>query len=73
MQFDLVVNDDSVERCFLEHAEAAGKDKLANDKIVELLESGMSVIDIHRKVEVARNTIFTIRRELLMQNKRLII
>jgi DNA invertase Pin-like site-specific DNA recombinase len=46
------------------HAGATGKDKLAYDRIVELLKTGKSVIDIHREVEVARNTIYTIQKGL---------
>lgn len=46
------------------HAGATGKDKVIYDRIVELLLSGMSVMDIHREVGVARNTIYKIQREL---------
>ena len=41
-----------------------GKDKVIYDRIVQLLESGMSVMDIHREVDVARNTIYRIKKEL---------
>jgi DNA invertase Pin-like site-specific DNA recombinase len=46
------------------HAGANGKDKVIYDRIVHLLQSGMSVMDIHREVGVARNTIYKIQREL---------
>lgn len=46
------------------HANATGKDKVIYDRIVELLKSGKSVMDIHREVDVARNTIYGIKREL---------
>lgn len=39
------------------HTGATGQDKLVCNKIVELLESGMSMRDIHVKVEVVRKTI----------------
>ena len=46
------------------HAGATGKDKVIYDRIVQLLESRMSVMDIHREVGVARNTIYGIKKEL---------
>ena len=46
------------------HAKATGKDKVIYDRIVHLLESGMSVMNIHREVGIARNTIYKIQREL---------
>jgi DNA invertase Pin-like site-specific DNA recombinase len=45
------------------HAGATGKDKVIYDRIVHLLKSGMSVMDIHREVGVARNTIYGIKKE----------
>jgi len=42
----------------------SGKDKVIYDRIVQLLESGMSVMDIHREVGVVRNMIYGIKREL---------
>jgi DNA invertase Pin-like site-specific DNA recombinase len=47
------------------HVGATGKDKLVYDKIVESLKSGKSVMDIHRDLDVARNTIYRIQREIL--------
>lgn len=47
------------------HAGATGKDKLVYDKIVESLKSGNSVMDIHRDLDVARNTIYRIQRGIL--------
>lgn len=46
------------------HARAAGKDKVIYDRIVQLLKSGMSVMDIHREVGVSRNTIYGIKKDL---------
>ncbi|PAD66007.1 recombinase [Bacillus sp. 7586-K] len=46
------------------HPNATGKDKVIYDRIVELLKSGKSVMDIHREVDVARNTIYGIKRNL---------
>ena len=46
------------------HAGATGKDKVIYDRIVQLLKSGMSVMDIHREVGVARNTIYGIKKDL---------
>jgi DNA invertase Pin-like site-specific DNA recombinase len=47
------------------HSEAKGKDKVIYDRIVYLLQSGVSVMDIHREVGVSRNTIYGIKRDLL--------
>jgi len=46
------------------HAGATGKDKVVYDKVVELLNEGNSVMDIHRDVEISRNTIYQIKRDL---------
>ncbi len=46
------------------HAEATGKDKLIYDEIVRLLEAGESVMDIHRKTDVARNTVYEIKKNM---------
>lgn len=46
------------------HSGATGKDKVIYDRIVHLLESERSVIDIHREVGVARNTIYGIKKKL---------
>lgn len=46
------------------HAGATGKDKVIYDRIVQLLKSGKSVMDIHREVGRARNTIYGIKKEL---------
>jgi DNA invertase Pin-like site-specific DNA recombinase len=47
------------------HAGATGKDKVIYDRIVHLLQSGMSVMDVHREVDVSRNTIYRIKNELI--------
>jgi len=46
------------------HAGATGKDKVIYDKIVELLKEEKSVMDIHREVGIARNTIYDIKRQI---------
>jgi DNA invertase Pin-like site-specific DNA recombinase len=46
------------------HSGVTGKDKVIYDRIVQLLKSGMSVIDIHREVGVARNMIYGIKKGL---------
>lgn len=45
------------------HAGSTGKDKVLYDEIVRLLEVGESVMDIHRKTGVARNTVYAVKRE----------
>lgn len=45
------------------HAQAKGKDKIIYDDIVSNLQAGMSVMDIHLKTEVARNTIYRIKKD----------
>lgn len=51
------------------HAGAVGQDKIIYDDIVNKLNAGMSVMDIHVKTEVARNTIYRIKRELYNHDK----
>ncbi|MFP7474465.1 recombinase family protein [Niallia taxi] len=46
------------------HKDAKGKDKIIYDEIVRLIQAGESVQNIHKKVGVARNTIYTIKKEL---------
>jgi hypothetical protein len=55
------------------HARTTGKDKVIFDRIVQLLASGMSVMDIHREVDVARNTIYRIKRELNFETSNSVI
>lgn len=40
-----------------------GKDKIIYDTIISMLDEGSSVMDIHRKTDVSRNTIYKIKRE----------
>src|SRR5699024_11273765 len=40
------------------HANATGQDKIIYDDIINRLKSGQSVMDIHLKTEVSRNTIY---------------
>lgn len=46
------------------HENAIGKDKIIYDEVVRLLKEKVSVMDIHKKTGVARNTIYRIRKEL---------
>ncbi|WP_158735591.1 recombinase family protein [Alteribacillus sp. YIM 98480] len=46
------------------HAGATGKDKVIYDRVVQLLKTGKSVMDIHREVGISRNTVYSIKREL---------
>lgn len=50
------------------HAAATGKDKVIYERVVQLLDEGKSVMDIHREVGLSRNTIYTIKRELVSKN-----
>ncbi|ADC52393.1 recombinase (plasmid) [Alkalihalophilus pseudofirmus OF4] len=46
------------------HEGAKGADKLVYDQIVKMLSIGHSVMEVHRKTEVSRNTIYKIKRTL---------
>jgi len=46
------------------YKEAKGKDKIIYDEIVRLIKAGESVQNIHKTVGVARNTIYTIKKEI---------
>jgi len=46
------------------HEGATGKDKIIYDEIVKHLIEGVSVMDIHRKTNVARSTIYSIKKKL---------
>ncbi|MFD1447954.1 recombinase family protein [Oceanobacillus profundus] len=46
------------------HAGATGKNKIIYDEVVNCLNENVSVMDIHRKTGLARNTIYTIKREI---------
>lgn len=46
------------------HAGATGKDKVIYNRVVQLLKEEKSVMDIHRDVGLARNTIYGIKRNL---------
>ena len=46
------------------HTAATGKDKVIYERVVQLLSENRSVVDIHREVEISRNTIYTIKAEL---------
>lgn len=48
------------------HAGATGKDKVIYDKVVQLLIEEKSVMDIHREVGISRNTIYDIKRSLII-------
>lgn len=46
------------------HANAKGKDKLIYDTIINMIEHKETVMDIHRKTGVSRNTIYRIKNEM---------
>lgn len=46
------------------HSGAQGKDKIVYEDIIKSLSKGTSVMDIHRKTGVSRNTIYSIRNEV---------
>lgn len=46
------------------HAGAKGKDKVIYDRVVQLINQGVSVMDIHREVGISRNTIYAIKKRL---------
>lgn len=46
------------------HAEANGKDKVIYDRVIQLLKQKKSIMDIHKEVEISRNTIYRIQSEL---------
>nr|WP_315063148.1 recombinase family protein [uncultured Lysinibacillus sp.] len=46
------------------HAEAKGKDRLIYNVVVQLLKQNESVVNIHRETGLARNTIYSIKKQL---------
>jgi DNA invertase Pin-like site-specific DNA recombinase len=46
------------------HKGATGRDKVIYDEVVRCLSENASVIDIHRKTGLSRNTIYTIKQEI---------
>lgn len=46
------------------HANATGKDKIVYDRVIELLQKGETVLNIHRETGLSRNTIYAIQQEL---------
>lgn len=46
------------------HAEEKGKDRLIYNEVVRLLKEKESVMNIHRKTGLSRNTIYMIKKEL---------
>lgn len=46
------------------HAAATGKDKIIYDCVIQLLKEEKSVMDIHRKVDISRNTIYSIKKDI---------
>lgn len=51
------------------HKDSKGKEKLIYDTIISMLKSGSSIMDIHIKTGVARNTIYKIKRNDINTNK----
>lgn len=50
------------------HNEAEGRDKIIYDEVVKCLINYVSVMDIHRKTGLSRNTIYSIKKELEIKN-----
>lgn len=46
------------------HKEANGKNKILYDEVVRCLNENASVMDIHRKTGLSRNTVYSIKREI---------
>lgn len=46
------------------HKEANGKDRLLYDEVVRCLNENISIMDIHRKTGLSRNTIYSIKRDV---------
>lgn len=46
------------------HANATGKDKVIYDEVVNMLENKHTVMDIHRRTKLSRNTIYRIKEEI---------
>lgn len=46
------------------HKNATGKDKIIFDEVVKLLNNHTSIMDIHRKTGLSRNTIYKIKRQI---------
>ncbi len=46
------------------HKGATGKDKIIYDEVVRLLKEKESVMNIHRKTGVSRNTVYKIQHEM---------
>lgn len=49
------------------HASATGQAKIIYDEIVRMLGLGISVMDIHKKTHVSRDTIYRIKKELSLK------
>lgn len=52
------------------HKDAIGKDKIIYDEVVRLLDKNTSVMDVHKKTGVARNTVYRIIKERDDNNER---
>lgn len=46
------------------YAGATGRDKIIYDEVVKCLQENVSVMNIHRKTGLARNTIYSIKRDI---------
>jgi len=51
------------------HKGATGKEKILYDEVVRCLSEKVSVMDIHRKTGLSRNTIYSIKREIETDKK----
>lgn len=45
------------------HKGATGKDKVIYEEVVKCLKENISIMDIHRKTALSRNTIYKIKRD----------
>ncbi|GGE53420.1 DNA recombinase [Pullulanibacillus camelliae] len=50
------------------HKEATGKDKVIYNEVVRCLNENISIMDIHRKTGLSRNTIYSIKREIEVES-----
>lgn len=49
------------------HDKSQGKDKLIYDTVISMLQSNETVMDIHRKTQLSRNTIYKIKKSLTVE------
>lgn len=52
------------------HEGAKGKDKLIYETVINMLDKNESVMDIHRKTQLSRNTIYQIKNSRIISNEK---